>query len=709
MPVGPGLVLGRYRLLERVGSGGMSDVWRAEDETLRRIVAVKIIHEAISNEREYAERFLREARLVAGLEHSNILPVYDFGSCPVDGLPVSYLVMPLVTAGSLKDKIKGPLSPPVALPWLAAVAAALDHAHAKGILHRDVKPANVLLDNSGRPLLADFGLARSAESSSGLTVKGTVLGTPTYMAPEQATGKDVGPAVDQYALAVTAFQLLTGVAPFRADSPLAVLHQQIATPPPPLSSMLPSAGSEADAILARALAKDPAKRYATCGEFVRALAAAFGISLTMPSASYGPSDVVPSSQALPPPAMQTAPTRRAELDVEAPTVHEPAPAGPAPPTEILPPPLSAAGRRPMPPPPPPLVVPEKAPGASGIASPDSARTSAPPAGGAGRFIAAAALVVAIAAGLAFAFTRLRARGGKDAGETSAVPTPLAAAPTPLASEASPSTATVEAPTAPPAERATSVSPTAAPGESVPTAIVTVPTSASEAAALRREAARVAREPHAKPTPVRIASSDVRGREREPAADVPRESESARPIPREPLLSPQASTDSELYAAYRELDTTKKGGRLERADFVSALGEVRRVFAMRQTPEVQFLDAYTRAGVAFADGDDAQAWTLLHRAVERPPHEGRTLRFVRSMAFALGPRPGVDGGWVMALAFADVRGDLGEELRKADERAPQSPRVVYARALQDLAAGRGREARRLARRACELGLPDACRM
>ncbi len=114
MPVGPGLVLGRYRLLERVGSGGMSDVWRAEDETLRRIVAVKIIHEAIGNEREYAERFLREARLVAGLEHSNILPVYDFGSCDVDGLPVSYLVMPLVTAGSLKDKIKGPLPPPVA-------------------------------------------------------------------------------------------------------------------------------------------------------------------------------------------------------------------------------------------------------------------------------------------------------------------------------------------------------------------------------------------------------------------------------------------------------------------------------------------------------------------------------------------------------------------------------------------------------------------
>src|SRR5512135_1144542 len=105
MPVGPGTVLGRYRLIERVGAGGMSDVWRAEDQTLRRVVAVKIIHEAIGSEREYAERFLREARLVAGLEHPNVLPVYDYGSQDVDGLPVSFLVMPLVAAGSLKDKV----------------------------------------------------------------------------------------------------------------------------------------------------------------------------------------------------------------------------------------------------------------------------------------------------------------------------------------------------------------------------------------------------------------------------------------------------------------------------------------------------------------------------------------------------------------------------------------------------------------------------
>src|SRR5262249_50638825 len=154
------------------------------DTTLHRTVAVKVIHQPIAADPSYRERFLREARLVAGLEHPNVLPVYDFGSQTVDGDDFSYLVMPLVTGGSLKGRISGPMPFPLAVTWLAAIAAALDHAHAKGILHRDVKPANVLLDSRGTPLLADFGLARSAESVSGLTVTGTVLGTPLYMAPE---------------------------------------------------------------------------------------------------------------------------------------------------------------------------------------------------------------------------------------------------------------------------------------------------------------------------------------------------------------------------------------------------------------------------------------------------------------------------------------------------------------------------------------------
>src|SRR5674476_1339077 len=224
MPITTGTVLGRYRLLEKAGVGGMSEVFKAEDETLKRIVAVKVILGPVAADSTFRERFLREARLVAGLEHPNVLPVFDYGTATIDGEEVSYLVMPLVAGGSLKGRVAGPVPPALAITWLSAIAAALDHAHSKGILHRDVKPGNVLMDAQGRPLLADFGLARSAEVSSGLTATGTVLGTPLYMAPEQAMGATLDGRADQYALAVIAFELLAGPVPFPAESPLAAPH-----------------------------------------------------------------------------------------------------------------------------------------------------------------------------------------------------------------------------------------------------------------------------------------------------------------------------------------------------------------------------------------------------------------------------------------------------------------------------------------------------
>ncbi len=287
MPITTGTVLGRYRLLERAGVGGMSEVWKAEDETLKRTVAVKVILGPIAAESTFRERFLREARLVAGLEHPNVLPVFDYGSATIDGEEVSYLVMPLVAGGSLKGRVAGPVPPALAIAWLSAIASALDHAHAKGILHRDVKPGNVLMDSQGRPLLADFGLARSAEVSSGLTATGTVLGTPLYMAPEQATGAALSGRADQYALAVIAFELLAGRVPFSAQSPLAVLHQHVTAPPPPLSSVLPGTSPAVDAVLSRGLAKEPAGRFSSCGAFVAALGTALGVTATATTVPQG--------------------------------------------------------------------------------------------------------------------------------------------------------------------------------------------------------------------------------------------------------------------------------------------------------------------------------------------------------------------------------------------------------------------------------------
>ena len=274
-----GILFGRYRLVEKAGAGGMSEVWKAEDTTLNRTVAVKVILTPIAEDTSYRERFLREARLVAALDHPNVLPVYDFGTQTVEGVELSYLVMPLVLGGSLRAHITGPMPFGSTVIWLQAIAAALDHAHSKGVLHRDVKPGNVLLDLQGRPMLADFGLARSSTSTSGLTQAGVALGTPLYMAPEQAMGLPLDGRADQYALAVIAFEILTGLAPFHADSPMLLFHQHAVVPPPRASSIVPDIPAEADAVLAKALEKRPADRFPSCSAFVEALGKALGVPL----------------------------------------------------------------------------------------------------------------------------------------------------------------------------------------------------------------------------------------------------------------------------------------------------------------------------------------------------------------------------------------------------------------------------------------------
>src|ERR1017187_1808522 len=579
MPISTGTVLGRYRLLEKAGVGGMSEVWKAEDETLKRTVAVKVILGPVAADSTFRERFLREARLVAGLEHPNVLPVFDYGTATIDGDDVSYLVMPLVAGGSLKGRVAGPVPPALAVTWLSAIASALDHAHAKGILHRDVKPGNVLMDSQGRLLLADFGLARSAEVSSALTATGTVLGTPLYMAPEQATGSALDGRSDQYALAVIAFELLAGRVPFSADSPLGVLHQHVAAPPPPLSSVLPGTAPAVDGVLTRGLAKTPSERFGSCGAFVAALGAALavpGAAATVPQTVSGESQVA--------------------TVVSAPALGREALAAPGSETK----------------------TPKEM-------QPDSAR---------GVRLILAALLLFSAGGGVFLF--LRPGPPKSASSGARAPT---LSEIPLKGKE--------------------------PGPTAPAAPTTSATAAADSLTFEEKRLRQ--------TTGSAPKADVPAR-----AQVPKQ----RDLPS--LLSgAEHSGDTQLGPAWDALDNARQpGGRLARENFVDAMGTARAVLARRPTAEARFLDAFSRAGVAFADGRSAEAWQLLTRALDGagPAANSRALRFVEDEVRALGPNPGPDASWVMGLAFADVRGDLADELAKAEERAPRSPRLREARIL-----------------------------
>jgi tRNA A-37 threonylcarbamoyl transferase component Bud32 len=271
--LGPGTLVAGYRVESRIGAGGMAMVFRARDEKLGRTVALKILAPALAGDREFRERFDRESRAVAAVDHPHIIPVYAAGEA--DG--VLYLAMRFISGGDLRSIVKreGPLPGDRAISLLSPIAAALDAAHRVGLLHRDVKPANILIDTSPdrpeHPYLSDFGLAKGATSATGLTGTGQFLGTPDYSAPEQISGKPARPQTDQYALACVAYATLTGTHPFGHDESMAVLWAHMYDPPPSLSVRRPDLPAAADSVLARALAKAPEDRYATCGEFTNAL------------------------------------------------------------------------------------------------------------------------------------------------------------------------------------------------------------------------------------------------------------------------------------------------------------------------------------------------------------------------------------------------------------------------------------------------------
>lgn len=270
----PGDRLGQYELRERLGQGGMATVFRAYQPSLDREVAIKVLS-VVGAPPSFLERFRREARSISRLRHPNILWVFDFGE--QDGL--AYMVGELVPGGTLADRLGRPLP----LEWvgvrLVALASALDYAHANGIVHRDVKPSNVLMTAEDSPVLSDFGIARMLEDTGGLTAAGTVMGTPEYMSPEQAQGLEVGPASDQYSLAVMLYELLCGRPPFRAPTPVAVAMAHVYEPPPRPRELNPALPPAVEAVVLRALAKDPAERWGSAGELAGAYAQAIGVDI----------------------------------------------------------------------------------------------------------------------------------------------------------------------------------------------------------------------------------------------------------------------------------------------------------------------------------------------------------------------------------------------------------------------------------------------
>jgi serine/threonine-protein kinase len=261
----------RYELIEQIGSGGMATVWRAVDRQLGRTVAVKTLHQNLAEDGAFVERFRREARSAAALAHPNIVTVYDSGD--ENGAP--YIVMELVDGMSLHSVLaaSGPLSVAHAARVGAAVLAALDHAHSRGLVHRDVKPGNILVTQDGSVKVADFGIAKGLEEAAGLTQTGTLMGTASYISPEQASGHRATGASDLYALGCVLYECLTGRPPFAGDNPVAVAVQHQRASVPPITSYRADVPAPLQSVVLRALAKSPSERYPSAADMHHALVA----------------------------------------------------------------------------------------------------------------------------------------------------------------------------------------------------------------------------------------------------------------------------------------------------------------------------------------------------------------------------------------------------------------------------------------------------
>jgi len=307
----PAQKFGRYRLVEQLGRGGMATVFRARDPEFDRDVAIKVLPEELLQDPEFRSRFQREARAIARLEHPAIVPVYDIGE--EHGQP--FLVMRFMPGGTLGQKLaKGPLPIAADLAVVRRVSAALDEAHRRGMVHRDIKPGNILFDSYNEAYLSDFGIVKWSQASTTLTGTG-MIGTPAYMSPEQSEGRsDVGPPADIYALGVVLFQMLTGRLPFEADTPIGLALKHIREAVPQLTAIDPTAPAATQEVIERAMAKRPEARYPTAGHLARALEKA--VSTSGQAADAGATAAEreerdATSRARPSPPLPLSPTLRA--------------------------------------------------------------------------------------------------------------------------------------------------------------------------------------------------------------------------------------------------------------------------------------------------------------------------------------------------------------------------------------------------------------
>ncbi len=273
-----GRTLEHYRILRQIGYGGMATVFLAQDTKLERQVAVKVFWPRPGETRDFLRRFAREARVLAQLDHPNILPVYDYGE--LANLPnlgsLAYLVTPYMSGGTLRDMLKARKAPsPVeALRLAAPILNALQYAHERGLIHRDIKPGNMLFKDDGSLVLADFGLVKVTDAGTPMEMTdqtGTsITGTPEYMSPEQIEGHATQ-ASDIYSVGIVLYEMLAGQRPFKADTAMGILVQQVHEQPRPMREINPLLSPQLDRVVLRSLEKDPAKRYASPANFLQAL------------------------------------------------------------------------------------------------------------------------------------------------------------------------------------------------------------------------------------------------------------------------------------------------------------------------------------------------------------------------------------------------------------------------------------------------------